>query len=83
MNADAGLVSIGGYLPGKKISAKLKKHLVSFLKTDTLLLPEYIEKNLIAAGDTVLMASSGAGENYIAILQKVPPRLIRNIHAFL
>ena len=43
MNADAGLVSIGGYLPGKKISAKLKKRLVSFLKTDTLLPPEYIE----------------------------------------
>jgi 3-oxoacyl-[acyl-carrier-protein] synthase-3 len=44
---------------------------------------EAIEKNLIAAGDMVLMASSGAGENYIAVLQKVPPRLIRNIHSYL
>ena len=40
---------------------------------------EAVEKNLIAAGDTVLMASSGAGENYIAVLQKVPPVLIQNI----
>ena len=31
------------------------------------------------AGDTVLMASSGAGENYIVVLQKVPPILIQNI----
>jgi 3-oxoacyl-[acyl-carrier-protein] synthase-3 len=43
MNADAGLVSIGGYLPGKKISSGMKNSLVSFLKTDTLLPPEYIE----------------------------------------
>ena len=43
---------------------------------------EAVEKNLIAAGDIVLMASSGAGENYIAVLQKVPLRLIRNIHSF-
>ena len=40
---------------------------------------EAIEKNLVATGDTVLMASSGAGENYIAVLQKVPPALIQNI----
>ena len=43
MDANAGLVSIGGYLPCKEISPKLKKSLVSFLKTDTLLPPEYIE----------------------------------------
>ncbi len=40
---------------------------------------EAIEKNLINAGDTVLMASSGAGENYIAVLHKVPSILIKNI----
>jgi 3-oxoacyl-[acyl-carrier-protein] synthase-3 len=44
---------------------------------------EAVEKNLIAGGDTVMMASSGAGENYIAILQKVPPLLIQNIHSFI
>jgi len=44
---------------------------------------EAIEKKLISADDIVLMASSGAGENYIAVLQKVSTRLIRNIHAFI
>jgi 3-oxoacyl-[acyl-carrier-protein] synthase III len=44
---------------------------------------EAIEKKLISAGDIVLMASSGAGENYIAVLQRVSSRLIQNIHAFL
>ena len=43
MDANAGLVSIGGYLPGKKISPQLQKRLVLFLKSDTRLPPEYID----------------------------------------
>jgi 3-oxoacyl-[acyl-carrier-protein] synthase-3 len=42
---------------------------------------EAIEQGLIEPGDLVLMASSGAGENHIAVLEKVSPRLIQNIHA--
>ena len=49
MDANAGLVSIGGYLPGKKISPQLQKSLVSFLKSDTRLPPEYIDM-IIADG---------------------------------
>ena len=43
MDAGAGLVSIGGYLPRKKISPQLKKSLVSFLKSDTRLPQEYLD----------------------------------------
>lgn len=39
---------------------------------------EALEKNLIIEGNRVLMASSGVGENHIALLERVSPQLIRN-----
>jgi 3-oxoacyl-[acyl-carrier-protein] synthase-3 len=44
---------------------------------------EAIEQRMIGPGDLVLMASSGAGENHIAVLEKASPRLIQNIRASL
>jgi 3-oxoacyl-[acyl-carrier-protein] synthase-3 len=44
---------------------------------------EAIEQGLIQPGDLVLMASSGAGENHIAVLERASPRLIQNIRASL
>lgn len=41
-------------------------------------LSEALEKNLIVEGNRVLMASSGVGENHIALLEKVSPQLIGN-----
>lgn len=40
---------------------------------------EAVEKKLIKGGDTVLIASSGAGENHIAVLEKITPSLIRSL----
>jgi 3-oxoacyl-[acyl-carrier-protein] synthase-3 len=40
---------------------------------------EALEKRLIAVGDTVVMASSGIGENHIALLERVAPKLIRSV----
>lgn len=45
-------------------------------------LMEAIENELIKENDTVLLASPGAGENHIALFQKVDPRLIQNIQTF-
>lgn len=39
---------------------------------------EAIENNKIKAGDNLLIASSGAGENHIALVMKVPAQLIAN-----
>jgi len=44
---------------------------------------EAIESKSIKAGDHILMASSGAGENHIAVLEKLSSRLIQNSHASL
>ncbi len=41
---------------------------------------EAIEQGLIKEGDTVLIASSGAGENYIAVIQKITPQLISSLN---
>lgn len=41
---------------------------------------EAIEEKKIKAGDHVMMASSGVGENHIALLAKISPTLLRNIH---
>jgi 3-oxoacyl-[acyl-carrier-protein] synthase-3 len=43
---------------------------------------EALEKNLIKTGDKVLIASSGAGENHIAVLHQVSPTLVENINRF-
>lgn len=43
-------------------------------------LMEAVEKGLIKAGDKVLIASSGVGENHISLLFAVSPQLIRNNH---
>jgi 3-oxoacyl-[acyl-carrier-protein] synthase-3 len=40
---------------------------------------EAIEQNLVKPGDRVVMASSGVGENHIALVQKLPNELIENI----
>jgi 3-oxoacyl-[acyl-carrier-protein] synthase-3 len=40
-------------------------------------LMEALEKHLIAAGDRVLIASSGVGENHLALVEKISPQLIR------
>lgn len=39
---------------------------------------EAVEKGLIKAGDKVMLASSGVGENYIALFQTIAPELIKN-----
>jgi 3-oxoacyl-[acyl-carrier-protein] synthase III len=39
---------------------------------------EAIEKGLIMKGNTVLVASSGAGENHIALVMKIPELLMKN-----
>jgi 3-oxoacyl-[acyl-carrier-protein] synthase-3 len=44
---------------------------------------EALEKDLIKAGDNVLIASSGAGENHIAVLHKISPVLVENVKRFM
>lgn len=44
---------------------------------------EAAEKNLIKAGDRLLLASSGAGENHIAVLERVSPQLVNSIRTAL
>ena len=39
---------------------------------------EGIENNLVRPGDNVMIASSGVGENHIALLHNVDPRLLEN-----
>ncbi|MCK5059164.1 MAG: hypothetical protein KAT34_21120 [Candidatus Aminicenantes bacterium] len=39
---------------------------------------EAVEKGLINVGDKVMLASSGVGENYIALFQKIAPNLIKS-----
>ena len=41
---------------------------------------EAIETGRLKAGDRVLIASSGAGENHIALLEKISPQLLRSIY---
>jgi len=41
---------------------------------------EAIERKLIKEGDTVLIASSGAGENHIAVLERIAPSLVRSVN---
>jgi 3-oxoacyl-[acyl-carrier-protein] synthase III len=40
---------------------------------------EAIGRKLIKENDTVLIASSGAGENHIAVLERITPSLIRSV----
>lgn len=40
----AGLISMGGYLPGKEVPGNTLKDLVRFLRSETLLYPEYIDE---------------------------------------
>jgi len=39
---------------------------------------EAVEEGHLKAGDQVLIASSGAGENHIAVLERLTPMLIAN-----
>jgi 3-oxoacyl-[acyl-carrier-protein] synthase-3 len=43
---------------------------------------EALEKDLIKEDDKVLIASSGAGENHIAVLHQISPRLVENMKRF-
>ncbi len=40
----AGIISMGGYLPAKEVPENKRKKLAAFLKSETLLYPEYIEE---------------------------------------
>lgn len=40
----AGIISMGGYLPGKEVPADKVEALAEFLKKETLLYPEYVEE---------------------------------------
>lgn len=40
----AGIISMGGYLPAKEVPENKREKLVEFLKSETLLYPEYIEE---------------------------------------
>jgi 3-oxoacyl-[acyl-carrier-protein] synthase-3 len=40
----AGIISMGGYLPAKEVPGNIREKLVKFLKSETLLYPEYIEE---------------------------------------
>lgn len=42
-----------------------------------------LEQKLIKAGDNVLVASSGVGENHIALLQKVSVKLIESMNRYI
>jgi 3-oxoacyl-[acyl-carrier-protein] synthase-3 len=42
---------------------------------------EAIEEGKVKEGDLVLIASSGAGENYIAILERITPQLVKSLRA--
>jgi len=42
-------------------------------------LGEAVERGLIGSGDLALLASSGAGENYIALLEKITPQLVDSL----
>lgn len=41
---------------------------------------EAIERKLIQENDTVLIASSGAGENHIAVLERIAPSLVQSVN---
>ena len=41
---------------------------------------EAIERKLIKESDTVLIASSGAGENHIAVLERITPSLVQSVN---
>ncbi len=41
---------------------------------------EAVERKFIQESDTVLIASSGAGENHIAILERIAPSLVQSIN---
>ena len=42
---------------------------------------EGIETRLVKQGDVVLIASSGAGENYIAVIERITPQLTQSLAA--
>ena len=43
---------------------------------------EAIEKGLVKENQRVLLASSGAGENHIALYEVLSPELVKNVLAF-
>jgi hypothetical protein len=42
MSIAAGIVSMGAYLPGHRLSSQRKTQLVNYLSNETLLLEEYV-----------------------------------------
>jgi len=66
-------------VPKEKTYESFEKYAnIACCSTATNLL-EAIEKNLIKKDDKVMVASSGAGENHIALLHKISPSFVENV----
>ena len=75
--ADAWREALG--IPEHKFYESFKKYANIANCSAPVNLLEAIELNKIKAGDIALIASSGAGENHIAVLEKITPQLIRSL----
>lgn len=69
----------------KAIGVPTAKHYQSYEKYGNMAvasvptnLLEAVEQGLIKAGDRVMLASSGVGENHIALFHRITPELIKN-----
>jgi 3-oxoacyl-[acyl-carrier-protein] synthase-3 len=65
-------------VPGSRFYESFEKYgnmAVASVATNLL---EAVEFGLIETGDRVMMGSSGVGENYIALFQKIAPQLIKS-----
>jgi 3-oxoacyl-[acyl-carrier-protein] synthase-3 len=65
-------------VPPEKSYASYKKYGNIACTSVPANLTEALEKGLIKEGDRLVIASSGVGENHIAVYQKVAPALIKN-----
>ncbi len=65
-------------VPGSKFYESFEKYGNMAVASIPTNLVEAVEKGLIKAGDKVMLASSGVGENYIALFQKIAPQLIES-----
>ena len=65
-------------VPGSKFYESFKKYGNMAVATVPTNLLEAVEQGLIKEGDKVMLASSGVGENHIALFQKITPQLVEN-----
>lgn len=70
-----------GFTPAEHYSSYEKYGNIATCSVPTNLL-HAIEKGMLKAGQRVLMASSGAGENHIALYEMVSPELVENVLSF-